>query len=863
MPMGSPARKPLAGRARLSYMEHLGQDLRSAIRGLGKSKTFTAVAVLSLALGIGANTAMFTLLDQALLRRLPVREPDQIAMLMMVGQYHGSTWGGSYAISYPLYEDLSENNQVFSGVFGRFPTRVSLGFGGQTERVGVELVSGTYFPVLGVGAALGRTFTPEQDQAPGGHPVVVLSHDFWRSRFAGDRSVVGKTVVVNGHKMTIVGVAAAGFHGVQLDFVPQIFVPMMMKAQMTPLWDALDDRRTRFVNVFGRLKPGVSLAQAKASLQPYFKSVLEMEVEQAAFSRASVEDREAFGRIVLDVRPGGQGRSYLRGQLETPLLLLMGLTVGVLLIACANVANLLIARAAARSKEIAMRLALGASRSRIVRLLLAESLVLAGLGATAGVALAYGANRILFGVMPPNIAALKLSPAPDPRTLGFTVAVAALTALVFGLVPALQSAGAQLAPTLKDQAGALAGGARQARFRRALVTVQVALSLLLLVGAGLFVRSLVNLRELGPGFSTESLLAFNVDPSLGSYTVEQSKDFHTRLTEQLRALPGVSAVGLAAIGILQDSSWDTSATIEGHVPAPDENTNPYMNSVSPGYFEALGVPVVAGRDFTLQDTEQIKHGKQEDNWVPRVVIVNQKFASRFFGDANPIGRRVGFGDDPGTPADMEIVGVIGDIKYRNVRDEIPIQMFVPYLASTRVGDMTYYLRTSGSPEAAVALARDRLRQLDPNLPLHGVRTMGQRVSDSLLVERLIAGSSTAFGLLATLLASIGLYGLMAYSVTHRTREIGVRLALGALSRDVVWLILREALLLLGVGLAVGLPAALALAHYARGQLFGVHCADPLSLGLAVLGLLVAATLAGVLPARRASRLDPTVALRYE
>jgi len=844
-------------------MEDVTRDLRSAVRSLGKSRTFTVVAVLSLALGIGANTAMFTLIDQALIRRLPVDEPGQIALVKMEGRFYGSTWGSGFAISYPLYEDLSENNQVFSGMFCRFPARVGLGFEGRTERVAAELVSGTYFPVLGVGAALGRTFTAEEDRAPGGHPVVVLGHDYWRARFAADPDVVGRTLVVNGHGMTVVGVAQEGFRGVELEFVPQIYVPMMMKAQMTPLWDALDDRRTRFVIAFGRLEPGVSLAQAAASLAPFFEGVLEREVRETGFARASVESREAYLRNALEVLPGGQGRSYLRSQLETPLLLLMGLTVGVLLISCANVANLLIARAAARGKEIAMRLALGATRTRIVRLLLAESLILAGLGAGLGVALAYATNRLVLGVMPPDIAALELSPAPDLRTLGFTVAVAALTVLVFGLAPAVQSARARLTPALQDQAGAVAGGRRQARFRRALVAVQVSLSMLLLVGAGLFVRSLTNLRHLGPGFSTESLLAFDVDPAMRSYTLEQSKAFHAQLTAKLRALPGVRAAAPAAIPLLQDGYWNTQVTVEGHVPGPEGSALPHMNSVGPGYFEALGVPILAGRDFALSDTEVIQHSEEEDDLVPRVVVVNEKFARRFFGDTSPLGRRVGFGGDPGTPADMEIVGVVGDIKYASLREDIPIQAFIPYLASTRVGNMTYYVRTTQSPEAAVALARDRVRELDPNLPIHAVRTMEQRVSDSLIIERLIAGLSAAFGLLATLLAGIGLYGVLAYNVTGRTREIGVRVALGAQGRDVVWLVLREALLLLAVGLALGLPASLALAHYVRGQLFGVHFADPASLGLAALFLGCAASLAAFLPARRASRLDPTVALRCE
>jgi predicted permease len=848
-------------------MNGLGQDLRFALRGLAKSRAFTVVAVLSLALGIGANTAMFTLLDQVLLRRLPVRDPEQLALLTMVGSHYGNNWG-SNAISYPLYEDLSKNNEVFSGMFCRFPTSVSLSFGGETERVRAELVSGTYFQVLGVGASLGRTFTTEEDQTPGGHPLVVLGHDYWKSRFAADPAVVGKTVVLNGHDMTVLGVAAPGFSGVQLEFVPQVFVPMIMKAQMTPLWDALKDRRSRFVNAFGRLKPGVSRAQAKASIQPFFKNVLELEVKEAAFRNASAEAREAFLKNVLDVLPGGQGRSYLREQLETPLLLLIGLTAGVLLIACANVANLLIARAAARDKEMALRLALGATRGQIVRLLLVESVVLASLGAGVGVALAYGTDRLVFGLMPPDVASLKLSPAPDLRTLLFTAVVAGLTALVFGLAPAIQSTRPDLAPTLKDQAGSLAGGARQARFRKVLVAAQVALSLLLLVGAGLFVRSLLNLRGLGPGFPAEKLVAFNVDPSLNAYSVDKSKGFYRQLVDELHSIPGVSAVGLASVGILQDNEWDSSVNVEGHVMGPREDISPFMNSISPGYFAALGVPILAGRDFTLQDSEELLHAKRQtpddkDFWVPRVVIVNEKFAHRFFGDASPLGRHVGFGNDPGTPADMEIVGVIKDIKYTNLKDEVPIQMFVPYLASHYVGDMTVYVRGTLPSEQVVAMARDRIRGLDPTLPLYAVRTMEQRVTDSLLVERLIAGLAGAFGVLATLLACVGLYGVMAYNVTRRTREIGVRMALGAFGPDVVWLVLSEALLVLGAGVAVGLPGALLLARYAQAQLFGVHFADPLTLVLAVSSLSLAAVLAGFLPARRASRVDPILALRYE
>jgi predicted permease len=611
----------------------------------------------------------------------------------------------------------------------------------------------------------------------------------------------------------------------------------------------------------------VTREQAKASLQPFFKGVLEIEVKEAAFRNASVEARQAFLKNVLDVLPGGQGRSYVRRQLEAPFTVLLGLTAGVLLIACANVAGLLFARAAAREKEIAVRLAMGASRARLVRLLLVESTLLAGVGALLALVLAWATNRLLLGLMPPDVARMGLSAAPDPRTLLFTAAVASATALIFGLLPAWQASRPELAPTLKEQAGAVAGGHRQARFRRVLVGAQVSLSLLLLVGAGLFVRTLLNLRQLGPGFPTESLLAFNVDPSLNSYKVDRTKGFYRQLVDELRAVPGVREVGLAAVGILQDNEWDSSVTVEGHVAAPEEHINPFMNSISPGYFAALGVPFAEGRDFTLADTEEIKHaeavGEDEAFFVSRVVIVNEKFARRFFPGQSALGRRVGFGSDPGTPTDMEIVGVVKDIKYMNLRDEVPIQMFIPYLASRYVGDMTVYVRAALPAEQVTGAARERVRRLDPNLPLYAVRTLEQRVSDSLLTERLIAGLSVAFGALATVLACVGLYGVLAYNVTRRSREIGVRMALGARARDVVALVMREALLLLGLGLAVGLPISVGLARLVQSQLFGVHFADPLTLAAAALGLGLAAALAGYLPARRASRVDPVRALHYE
>ena len=849
------------------WLEMLGRDFGYAVRTLRRSRGFAVVAALTLALGIGANTAIFTLLDQVLLRLLPVKNPQQLVLLTMRGHHYGNNWG-SNAISYPMYRDFQDHNEVFSGMFCRFPDHVSLTFGAQSERVAGELVSGTYFEVLGVGTALGRAFTRDDDRVPNGHPLVMLSYDFWKQRFAGDPQIIGKTVLVNNHQMTVIGVAQAGFEGVEPPYATQIFVPMMMQTQFiigNP--KMLTDRRTRWVNAFGRLKPGVSPEKAKAALQPFMHSMLEMEVREAAFRNASAYDREEFLKNVIDVLPGSQGRANFRRELSTPLWVLMATTGMVLLIACANIANLLLARATGRQKEIAVRLAMGATRGRIVAQLLIETLSLSALGGILGLALAFWADKALIALyLPSDSTRLDISTAPDFRILLFTLAVTVLTGVVFGLAPALQSTRPDVGRTLKDQAGAVVGGGH-GRLRNVLVVTQVALSLLLLIGAGLFLRSLKNLSKLGPGFSTERLVGFNLDPSLNGYNPQRLNTFYQQLTDTLGALPGVKSVSMASMRIMEDNEWDSGLTAEGYSPTkPDDHPQAFMNQIGPEYFATLGVPIVAGRDFRLTDNRWVKRPNatdSDDDTTPTAIIINEKFAQRFFAGRNPVGMHLGFGTDPGTHTEMEIIGVVKDIKYMNLRQEIPIQAYVPYMNSPYLGGMTIYVRTAGEPNQLMTSIRAKMRDLDVNIPVYAMRTMDEQLSNSLSMERMIASLSTVFGSLATVLAIIGLYGVMSYSVAHRTREIGIRMALGAEQGKVIGMVMREVTTLIAIGVAVGVPAALLLTRVVKSQLYGLEAHDPWTVGLATALLAIVACAAGYIPAMRASRVDPMKALRYE
>jgi predicted permease len=810
------------------------------------------VALLSIAFGIGANTAIFTLLDQVILRSLPVKDPGRLVLLYNKGSNYGNNRGGQ-ALSYPMYEDFRDQNKVFSGMFCRYENPLSFSAGGATERVSGELVSGTYFQVLGVDAALGRVFTPADDQRPGEHPLAVISFNFWHNRFGGDPAVIGKQIKLNDFPFTIVGVSPKGFDGTDPGLSPDIRVPMMMKKQMTPGWDDLKNRRSTWVNVFGRLKPGVNIPQAQAQMNTIFHQIRQMEVKDKEFANTTPYVRNQFLKANLMIQPAANGRSSLRERFAQPLWILMAVVGFVLLIACANVANLMIARASGRQKEIAVRLAMGARRTRIVQQLLVESLLLSFAGAVLGLILSVLTVRILLTFVPATGSSFTISAWPDVRVFAFTLGIAFLSAVLFGLLPALQATRPDLAPTLKDEATNLSGTGSHVSFRKLLVVAQVSLSLLLLIGAGLFIKSLRNLKNVNPGFRPSNLVAFDTDPSLNNYAPERTHQMYRDLLAQLRSTPGVENVGMAAVRILEDNEWDSSISVEGYEAKPGEDMQAFCNEIEPGYFATLGIGLLEGRDFDDRDrgTEYTK------------AIVNKSFAEHYFGKRSAVGKHVGFGGNPGTKLKMEIIGVVADAKYTALRDKVQRQMFVPAEQSKRALSMTTFVRTTLPSDQMFNAIRTQMRGIDPNVPIFKMKTVDAQLDENLLQERLVAGFSSTFGLLATLLAVIGLYGVMAYTVMRRTREIGIRMAIGAMHGNVVWLVMKEVLVVVGAGMALGLPCALLLARFIRSQLYGLEPTDLETATLAIIVLFVVACAAGYIPARKAARIDPLHALRYE
>jgi predicted permease len=844
---------------RTRWLEDLGRDLHYGVRVLRKSPGFTTAAVLSLALGIGANTAIFTLFDQILLRPLPVDRPHELALVRIDGMFNGTTSGDGNELSYPMYADFRDHNDVFSGMFARFGRSMHVGDGERTERVNGELVSGSYFDVLGIRAAHGRLFTPQDDRVPNGHPVVVLGHRYWRERFAEDPAVVGRALTLNGHPYTVVGVAEERFGGMNVAGTTHVFVPMMMQAHVLTRWNFLDDRRSRFAQVYGRLRPGISFAQAEASLRPFFRVIREQELREPVFAGASDYTKQEFLRATIQVVPGFQGVSRLRRTVTRPLWAMTAIVAALLLIACANVAALLVARGTARQREIAIRLALGGSRLRIIRQLLVETLLIALGGAASGILIATWGSSLLLGLLVDAEASPNIAVSPDLRILVFNFGVALGAVLIVGLMPAWQATRPAPAATLKDHAASVAGG-RHVLIRKGLVVAEVALSLLLLVGAGLFVRSLTNLLAEHPGFTTAHLVSFSVDASLNGQTGARAQEFHRTLLERVAALPGVTAAGLTSHPVLQGFAWQSTMTVEGYRARDNEEVVAYINAVTPGYFDAMEIPILAGRAIAARDM-RVDASQAESPF--RVAVANQRFVERYLSTTNPIGKRVGFGGGPNAPTPIEIVGVAGNAKYRGVRDDLEPQLFLAFFEHPGPDGAVAYIRTTEPPERMFAALRRTVQEIDPTLPLFRMRTMDEQVRRSLANERLLAGLSAVFGLLATLLAVVGLYGVMAYAVTERRREIGIRVALGARSGQVIWLFLREAVGLVVSGCALAVPVLVAVAGFMRSQLYGIQPLDPATIATAILALGAAAAAGAFVPARRGARNQPLQALRED
>ncbi len=825
--------------------------MKYAIRQLRLHPGFALTAIVSLALGIGANTAIFTLVDQILLRLLPVRNPRELVQLRLEGGRVGSQSGdGRHTFSYPLYLAFRDRNTVLAGLTGQVDESLSLVGDDRSEMIRATLVAGNYFDVLGVQPYLGRLLEADDSKHKNGQPVAVLQYDFWQNRFGGKREIVGSTLRLNGSPFTVIGVAAAGFEGTDVGVPTNLWAPITMKPVLTPPWNELENERYAWFYLFGRLRPGVSVEQAQAEIKVLYRRRQEEEIKADFFAKFP-ELKDRFLRGSPTLIPAARGQSWLRFGFERPLIVLQWLVGFVLLIACTNVANLLLARAVARQREVAIRAALGASRGQLIRQLLLESLILAVCGGAAGLFLSSWVAKGLVRFMPVDPANLSLSTTPDLRVLLFTAGIVLLTAILFGLVPALQGSRVSPGGTLKEEAGAIAGGHGHVRLRKTLVGLQVGLSCLLLIGAGLFARTIRNLQNVRLGFNTENVVMFGVRPAT-VYDEARRRQVFRSLLESLATAPGVRAAGANSTRLLMGGRWDSSITIPGVEPKEGNQPWSFFNAITPGYFEALGIPIRAGRDLTWADWGGSR----------KRCLVNEALVKEYFGGASPLGRLMAQGTRQ-TP-DTEIIGVFADSKYHDVRGEIPRQTFVAIDSRMRShSSINVYVRAQGDPRQIMPQLRDQVRRVDSNLVVSDMRSLDDQLNMRLANERLLSFLSAGFALLASLLAVVGLHGVLAFVVARRTREIGIRMALGAEPGRVVRMVMREILLVIVVGLCAGVLTGVVCGRFVETQLFGVKAADPPVYAMSVAALLAASLAAAFRPARRASRIDPMRALRYE
>jgi len=839
----------------IPFLSSCWRDLCYAARVLGRNRTFAATAILTLALGIGANTAIFSLLNAVLLRKLPVRQPQE---LVFFGKAHNTgsndvlPTGSVQLFSYPFYREFRRENRIFSdvaaigsipfGAHGRVARSTDL------EKINVELVSGSYFTTLGVNPVLGRTLSDADDQTPGAHSVAVASYSWWQHRLAEDRSALGATVKIGSTVYAIVGVAPREFFGVTVGQSPDLWIPLAMEKEISPGWNGREKNLFQSLHIIARRKPGINEAQARAETNLLFRRI------QLSYAGPQPTPRQLndIRHAQIDLTPAATGRSSLRTRFSSPLEIMMALVALVLLIACANVANLLLGRATARQREIAVRMSMGAGRSRLIRQLLVESGLLGLAGAALGVLLAWGASRLLLLMVSAGGDSMPIRVTPDAAALAFTLAIAILTVLLFGMAPAFHVTGIDLASTLKTGRGMVSAGNR---LSRGLVAGQVAMSLILLVCAGLFLRSLTNLMDVDTGFDKQNVLLMGIDPGAAGYQTDSRLDsMMQRVEEHVSSLPGVQSASFAMF-VFEGGGMTNAVNVPGRT-ASGQDPEVDNNIVGPQYLDAMKMPIVMGRGLNVRDNAA----------APKAAVINETMARTYFPGSSPLGRTFGVGDELGhDPSwqNIEVVGVVKDAKYMNLQERPQPAAFYPHSQHSLHFLFNFIARYSGNPNQLVSGIRSAVREIDPNLPLGDVTSLERVVDDSVLNKRVAAQLATFFGVLAAFLACIGIYGVMSWGIARRTGEFGIRMALGAGRPRVLWIVLREILWLVFAGVAIGLALALASSRLIESSLYGLTSYDPIVIGLSILAMSAAALFAGYLPARRATRIDPLAALRYE